>query len=114
MLHAGLDLSRKKLDVCLLSDQGEHLDQLAVPPEVDSLRLYELALEKRITVGPGYMFSTSNAYGNFIRLNYSYAWSSLIEKALITLGKLSATLMREARRRPVAGVAVQIRAAETD
>ena len=37
MLHAGLDLSRKKLDVCLLSDEGEHLDQLAVPPDVDSL-----------------------------------------------------------------------------
>src|SRR5215216_3423985 len=38
MLHAGLDLSRKKLDVCLLSDAGEHLDELAVPPDVDSLR----------------------------------------------------------------------------
>jgi transposase len=38
MLHAGLDLSRKKLDVCLLSGAGEHLDQLAVPPDVDSLR----------------------------------------------------------------------------
>jgi transposase len=38
MLHAGLDLSRKKLDVCLLSDEGEHLDQLAVAPDVDSLR----------------------------------------------------------------------------
>jgi transposase len=38
MLHAGLDLSRKKLDVCLLSDEGEHLDQLTVPPDVDSLR----------------------------------------------------------------------------
>jgi transposase len=38
MLHAGLDLSRKKLDVWLLSDQGEHLDQLAVPPDVDSLK----------------------------------------------------------------------------
>ncbi len=38
MLRAGLDLSQKKLDVCLLSDQGEHLDQLAVPPDVDSLR----------------------------------------------------------------------------
>jgi transposase len=38
MLHAGLDLSRRKLDVCLLSDQGEHLDQLAVAPDVDSLR----------------------------------------------------------------------------
>ncbi len=38
MLHAGLDLSRRKLDVCLLSEQGEHLDQLAVPPDADSLR----------------------------------------------------------------------------
>ena len=25
MLHAGLDLSRRKIDVCLLSEQGEHL-----------------------------------------------------------------------------------------
>jgi transposase len=38
MLHAGLDLSRKKLDVCLLCEEGEHLEQLAVPPDVDSLR----------------------------------------------------------------------------
>ncbi|HEY6776797.1 MAG TPA: hypothetical protein VI122_09830 [Thermoleophilaceae bacterium] len=44
MLHAGLDLNRKKLDVCLLSDHGEHLDELAVPPDVDSLRM----LAKRI------------------------------------------------------------------
>jgi transposase len=38
MLHAGLDLSRKKVDVCLLSEAGEHLDQLATPPDADSLR----------------------------------------------------------------------------
>ena len=38
MLHAGLDLSRKKVDVCLLSDRGEHIDQFAVPPDVDSLK----------------------------------------------------------------------------
>jgi transposase len=38
MLHAGLDLSRKMLDICLLSEEGERLDQLAVAPEVDSLR----------------------------------------------------------------------------
>jgi len=44
MLHAGLDLSRRKVDVCLLNDQGVQLDQLAVVPEVDSLRM----LAKRI------------------------------------------------------------------
>jgi transposase len=38
MLHAGLDLSRKKVDVCLFSEHGEHLDQLAVPPDPESLR----------------------------------------------------------------------------
>jgi transposase len=38
MLHAGLDLSRRKLDVCLLNEGGEHLDQLAVPPDAESLR----------------------------------------------------------------------------
>jgi transposase len=38
MLHAGLDLSRRKIDVCLLSESGEHVDQLAGPPDPDALR----------------------------------------------------------------------------
>ena len=44
MLHAGLDLSRKKVDVCLLSDRGEHIDQFAVPPDVDTGRADRLTL----------------------------------------------------------------------
>ena len=31
MMHAGLDLSRKKIDVCLLSDEGEVAREFAVP-----------------------------------------------------------------------------------
>jgi transposase len=46
VLHAGLDPSRKKLDVCLLSDRGEHLDQLVVPPDVDSLRRLARGIEE--------------------------------------------------------------------
>ncbi len=46
MLHAGLDLSRKKLDVCLRSDDGAHLDQLAAPPDVDSLRTLARRIEE--------------------------------------------------------------------
>ena len=38
MLHAGLDLSRKKIDVCLVCDSGELVDQLAAPPDADALR----------------------------------------------------------------------------
>jgi hypothetical protein len=38
MLHAGLDLSRRKLDVCLLSASGELVEQLAPAPDADALR----------------------------------------------------------------------------
>jgi transposase len=38
MLHAGLDLSRRKLDVCVLSDEGEVVGEFAVPPDADGLR----------------------------------------------------------------------------
>jgi hypothetical protein len=33
MLQAGLDLSRRRLDVCLLSDRGELVEQTVAPPE---------------------------------------------------------------------------------
>ena len=38
MLHAGLDLSRRRLDVCLLSEHGELVAQTAAPPDADGLR----------------------------------------------------------------------------
>jgi transposase len=38
MLHAGLDLSRKRLDVCLLSEFGELVEEFAVVPDGDGLR----------------------------------------------------------------------------
>src|SRR3954447_17235204 len=38
MLHAGLDLSRKKIDVCLLWAAGEVVDEWASPPDADGLR----------------------------------------------------------------------------
>jgi transposase len=46
MLHAGLDLSRRRLDYCLLSDSGEPVDVGAVSSDADGLaglaRLVEL------------------------------------------------------------------------
>ena len=38
MLHAGLDLSRRKIDVCLMSGGGEIVDEWASPPDADGLR----------------------------------------------------------------------------
>jgi hypothetical protein len=38
MLHAGLDLSRKRLDVCLPSEHGELVEEFSAPPDADGLR----------------------------------------------------------------------------
>ena len=37
-MHAGLDLSRKRLDVCLITEDGELAGRLAAPPDADGLR----------------------------------------------------------------------------
>jgi transposase len=38
MLYAGLDLSRKRVDVCLLDEEGERVAVTAAPPDADGLR----------------------------------------------------------------------------
>ena len=38
MLHVGLDLSRNRLDVCLLSEDGELVEEFAVPSDGDGVR----------------------------------------------------------------------------
>ncbi|MDN5933808.1 MAG: transposase [Pseudonocardia sp.] len=50
MLHAGLDLSRKRLDCCLLDERGERVEVGAAPPDADGLA--GLALHVREAHGP--------------------------------------------------------------
>ena len=38
----------KEVDVCLLSDQGEYLDELAVPPDAESLKTLAQRIEEVI------------------------------------------------------------------
>jgi hypothetical protein len=37
MLHAGLDLSRRRLDFCLLDEGGERVEVGVAPPDGDGL-----------------------------------------------------------------------------
>jgi DNA-binding transcriptional MocR family regulator len=72
--------------------QGGYVLWVELPERVDSMRLYQAALARGITVGPGYMFSTGNDFRHFIRLNYSYPWTTQTEAALKTLGDLAAEM----------------------
>lgn len=78
----------------LSQPKGGYVLWVELPRDVDAMELYRLALAQRITIGPGHMFSTSDAYRHFIRLNYSYRWSPQIEEAIKTLGRLAAACAR--------------------
>ena len=80
MLHAGLDLSRKRVDVCLLSDGGELLGQFPAPVDRDGL----YGLTSRVAVYQelvrGVVESMNGA--RFVRDELTrYGWEVLIADA---------------------------------
>ena len=62
-----------------------------LPPRVDSLHLYPYALSAGIAITPGYLFSPTNQYRNFVRLNAAN-WSDEAEQAIQRLGEMIAAL----------------------
>jgi DNA-binding transcriptional MocR family regulator len=58
-----------------------------LPNGVDSLELYRLALQKQIAITPGHIFSASQQFCNFIRLNAAN-WSDEAEQAVAQLGEM--------------------------
>jgi DNA-binding transcriptional MocR family regulator len=59
-----------------------------LPEHVDALRLHATALEQKISIAPGPMFSSNHDYANFIRLSCGQPWSPKLEKAIDALSVL--------------------------
>ncbi len=73
--------------VRLTRPSGGFVLWVQLPEGVDSLELYKKALDEKITLAPGHVFSATNQYANFIRLNaaeFTYA----IERSLEKLGDI--------------------------
>ena len=66
---------------------GGYVLWVQLPETVDSLELYSLAQQGGITITPGYLFSPTNQFQNFIRLNAA-TWNLPIERALTKLGEM--------------------------
>jgi DNA-binding transcriptional MocR family regulator len=75
---------------------GGFLLWVALPQRVDSLRLHAMALQEKISIAPGPMFSAKQQYKNFIRLNCGQVTEGKIEGAIATLGRLAGKLIQEA------------------
>ena len=80
MLHAGLDLSRRRVDVCLISGDGELVDQFPVPVDRDGL--YGLARRVAVYGQPvrGVVESMNGARFVYDELT-RYGWEVLVADA---------------------------------
>jgi len=67
-----------------------------LPEKLDSMVLYHEALKAFITIAPGYIFSPTHKFDDFIRLNAA-CWSDKAEVDIARLGKLIKNLLAQRR-----------------
>ena len=73
---------------CVARPAGGMVLWVSLPPSVDSMDLFRRALESRIGIMPGIVFSAKAGFRNYIRLNYGCGWSPDVAAAIETLGRL--------------------------
>lgn len=69
--------------------QGGYVLWVELPHFVDSLELHRRALEQKISIAPGPIFSAKQRYKNFIRLSCGLPWSEKIDRAVQKLADLA-------------------------
>lgn len=71
---------------------GGHVVWLQLPDGVDSMVLYEEAGRRGTRIAPGPMFSASQGFRSFIRLNTGFPWTPATERKVEELGRLVAEM----------------------
>jgi DNA-binding transcriptional MocR family regulator len=68
--------------------EGGYLLWVEMPPGVDAIELHRAALALGISIAPGPIFSARQDFRHSIRLNYGHPWTTRVDGALRTLGRL--------------------------
>lgn len=68
--------------------QGGFVLWVELPPGVDSMELHEQALRAGVSIAPGTLFSPTQKFRRFIRLNAGMVWNDTLRAAVDTLGGL--------------------------
>lgn len=71
---------------------GGFLLWVQMPESVDAIAVFEKALQQKIGVVPGPMFSASGRFENCLRLSCGMPWSRRLEESLVVLGSIAARL----------------------
>lgn len=76
--------------------QGGFVLWVEMPRGLEALELLNRALQEKISLTPGMMFSATRKFRNFVRLNCGHPWDPRIEHAIERLAELIREMMAEA------------------
>ena len=79
-------------ETCMTRPAGGFLLWVQLPQAVDAITLYQKALQQKIAVVPGPMFSATGQFGNCIRLSCGLPWSQQLDDSLGILGSIAGKL----------------------
>ncbi len=68
--------------------EGGFVIWVELPESIDATALSRRALQQGISIAPGPMFSATQKYRNFIRLNCAVNWDERVNQALVRLGQM--------------------------
>jgi DNA-binding transcriptional MocR family regulator len=72
--------------------QGGFIIWVELPKKASALKLYDMAIQHKISISPGNMFTLQRQYSNCFRLSCGQNWDDKLEQALKLLGKYSREL----------------------
>ncbi|MDO5290158.1 MAG: PLP-dependent aminotransferase family protein [Pseudomonadota bacterium] len=73
--------------------QGGYFLWLELPPEVDTLTLYQRALAEGISTAPGLLFSADGRFTHHLRLNVGHPGDTRFDRAVQRVGELARAAM---------------------
>ena len=68
--------------------KGGFILWLELDKKVDTYHLYQEAMQHKISIAPGTMFTLQDRYQNCMRLSYGMPWTNEVDRALKRLGNL--------------------------
>jgi DNA-binding transcriptional MocR family regulator len=75
-------------EVCISKPQGGSVLWVRCQSHVNTSEFFQEAIAQGVSFAPGIIFSPSGKYANYMRISFGVQWSTQVENAVKTLGKL--------------------------
>ena len=72
----------------IVTPQGGFMLWVELDKRIDTTELYYRAMQRKISIAPGRMFTLQKQYTNCMRLSYGQRWTPLLEERLKRLGDI--------------------------